>query len=884
MTKRTQLLADIAVVILFAGLTAAVLGIRFLNSPNTPTGGDAASHVLYAWEYGRSLLFSGKILPWMPEVFAGFPFLSYYFPLPFIVIATLSKCIGFAPAFKWGSFAAALLLPGAVHVAGRRWFALPWPAAILGAMGAFAFLLHEQNSIWGGNLLSLLSGEFAYSYGVLFALLACFAWARAGEVQGGWIIAALLEAATGFSHGFTLLVVGFSTLLLLVETGNLRRTVWMLLRGHLLAFCLLGGWLWPMLEMHGITIPNDASFPMSRWSEIFPLSLCPVYLAGVAALPFCLLNLRLRDSISPLQARAMRYLAGSAALACLGFLAGDQIGLANIRFFPMVWLFCAIICGWLVGFAVAGMGEKNLPSSAPSGHLLPVGEGENNPLSHRERVANGRVRGKTVLAAQTLLTLALTLGMLGWLAQSVQTAPHWALWNHAGLESKPQWHNLSRLFPAMRGSLWSPRMVFEHDPANSDIGSTRTLEALPMFIGGRPVLEGLYMESALVGPAVYQLQSELSAQPSSPLVRFPSGALDPDFAAEHMRFMHADTVLLRSKAAQSAVEKCGLFQKVAEAPPFALYRLREFSSSLAEVVTGTVRSRPIKGWMDDAFAWFRTRSRFGSYLPVYGAGATISTAPVATAVREVQLERHRMHFETDAVGKAHLIKMAWHPRWQLRSAGELFIAGPGFMLVVPQERDIILEYGHTTTGYAGMAATAIAAAVLLLFWLRRRKSPAPVTGTGIKNRSVPFIAYMVVIALACLWFATQTPEKAYMLGHKALQAGRHDEAATQFQSAFKRRHAPAKKEEALFWLAKAEQLAGHKEEALKRYLELVDNYHGFWVPESLYSCVLLGRETGQGTNVEQYAVRLKEEYPNSSWTGKLKEMNKEQKGTNLFPH
>ena len=29
-------------------------------------------------------------LPWVPEVFGGLPFLSYYFPLPFIVIAVLS--------------------------------------------------------------------------------------------------------------------------------------------------------------------------------------------------------------------------------------------------------------------------------------------------------------------------------------------------------------------------------------------------------------------------------------------------------------------------------------------------------------------------------------------------------------------------------------------------------------------------------------------------------------------------------------------------------------------------------------------------------------------------------------------------------------------------
>jgi hypothetical protein len=618
--------------------------------------------------------------------------------------------------------------------------------------------------------------------------------------------------------------------------------------------------------MHGLTIPNDASFPMTNWRDIFPLSLRPVFLAGITALPLCLLNRYLRNSITPLQSRSMRYLAGAAALSCLGFLAGDQIGLANIRFFPMAWLFSAILCGWIVGFVISGL----------------------SPFNNRVSIL-----------ARTALTLALALGMFGWLAQTVRTAPDWSLWNHAGLESKPQWNNLAKLFPAMKGSLWSPRIVFEHDPDNNDVGSTRTLEALSMFIGGRPVLEGLYMESALIGPAVYQLQSEISARPSSPLVRFPSGSLDPVFAAEHMRFLHSDTVLLRSVAAKKAVEDSGLFLKTAESPPFAVYRLREFSSHLAEVVTQPIIVRPLKGWMYDAFGWFRTRSKFRSSLPVYGAKADLTAAGAATTIREKRLDRQYMSFETDSIGKPHLIKVAWHPRWKLRSAGELYLAGPGFMLVVPQERDIILEFGHTTIGFAGMAATVVSFAVIL-FLLIRRLSPPPwrgrvreggkladlttlaasptpqplyaPEGTPVKGgvgKTIPVLLSWTAIALACLWFATQSPEKVYLLGHKAMQAGDNNKAADRFQRAFERRRSPAKKEEALFWLAKTKELAGHKEEAMRRYLELVDNYHGYWVPESLYTYMVVARFIGQNARVDECAKRLKEEYPNNGWTVKL---------------
>ncbi len=324
--------------VLSAGaLVANTLGVAFLNSPNWPTGGDSASHLLYVWLYADNLLLSGNLLPWLPEIFGGLPFLSYYFPLPFIVIALLSKLVGVAPAFKWGSFLAAMLLPGAVFVASRRWLGMSWAMALFGGLGALAFLLHEQNSIWGGNLLSTLAGEFAYSYGLCLAVLTMIAWMRAVQAGRGWIVPALLEAATGFSHGFPLLLVGLSTAFLLGEGGQVRRTLGLLARGHLLAFCLLGGWLWPMMEMQGLTIPNDAAFPVQGWRDLLPATLWPIAAGGLASLAMQLVP-AVRQRWTTLQASALRYFVSSAGLAALGFIAGDQLGVADIRFFPMVWL------------------------------------------------------------------------------------------------------------------------------------------------------------------------------------------------------------------------------------------------------------------------------------------------------------------------------------------------------------------------------------------------------------------------------------------------------------------------------------------------------------------------------------------------------------------
>ena len=843
MSFRTHLrggFVDGLFVLTSGALVANTLGVAFLNSPNWPTGGDSASHLLYVWLYSDSLLFSGNVLPWLPEVFGGLPFLSYYFPLPFIVIALLSKLIGVARAFKWGSFLAAMLLPGAVFVASRRWLGMSWAVALFGGLGALAFLLHEQNSIWGGNLLSCLAGEFAYSYGVCLAVLTMIAWLRVVQTGRGWIIPALLEAATGFSHGFPLVLVGLSTVFLLFEGGQFRRTLALLARGHLLAFCLLGGWLWPMIEMHGLTIPNDAAFPVESWRDLLPAALWPVAAGGLIGLGLQLVP-AVRRRWSELQASALRYFVSSAGLAALGFIAGDQLGVADIRFFPLVWLLAAVFCGWVFGQALTVVSEAWQPKRNISLFMFAA---------------------------------AATLGLLGWLGQRVRAAPDWALWNHAGLDSKPQWHNLTGLFPSMTGNLWSPRLLFEHDPDNNDIGSTRVLEALPMFLNHRPVLEGLYMETALLGPAIYQLQSEISARPSSPLVRFPSGSLDPQFAARHMNLLNADTLLLRSQQAKAAIESSGLFNKLAEAPPFALYRLRGFNSRLIELVRQPTRMRPLHDWMQDAFAWFRNRSRFDSYVPVYSDSAlgTLVAPSSRSAARIVSLSRHEMVFETDAVGSPHLIKIAYHPRWQLRSKGHLTIAGPGYMLVVPQEKEIRLVYGHTLVGKLGIAATVLAALyVLFAVWTGRREARRAAMKERTLRPWMPALIAWLALLAAGFYFGSRSPERIYNRAWEDMRANLYVEASEGFKRAYELRRPPAKKEEALFWLAKASELAGRRAQAKARYLELVEHYHGYWVPESLYTYVLLEREDGHREQAEPFATRLRQEYPGNKWTLKLDE-------------
>lgn len=828
-----SLFVDVLVALLFAGLLAPLLRLDLVNGPELPTGGDTASHALYAWLFDHTVLPQGQLTAWLPEVFGGYPLHSYYFPLPFVLASLLGKLLGLAAGLKWAIVLPALLLPGTVFSVSRRALRLSPLAAFCGALGALSFLTHEQNSIWGGNLLSLLAGEFAYSWGLWLAFLTLAAWVRAvRDSDHGWILAAVLEALTALGHGYPLLVCGFGSWLLLTDAPHRGAAARILLKGHALAFLLLGGWLWPLLEMHGFTVPNDGSNIGDPWNALLPETLWPVLAGGLLALP---LFLRQPSRPTPQQAHAILFLLQLAALAIILWMAADRIGLLDIRFLPMAWLFGAIAAGWSVGTAATG--------------LVPV-------------------------RAHAYIGVALLIGLVAWLAPRTQQAPEWARWNFSGNADKPGWQALSPLFPVMAGNPTSPRLLFEHDPANLDLGSTRSLEALPLRLGGRPVLEGLYMESAILGPAIYQLQSEVSARPSSPLSRFPSGHLNPAMAAVHMGMLHASQVLLRSAEAKRSLLDSGHFETVANSPPFLLLRPKSADTQLVDGNPHPWLLKPRQGWMEDSHAWFRSRTRLDTEWPVYidapdpELRASFSPRQQPARISNLQIERDRLSFGTSAPGQAHLVKISYHPRWQLETKGSLHLAAPGFLLVVPAEMSVRLVFGTTALGRWGEWASGLALLCCVLLWIQprpRHEAPSDSSPPRWKSHAV----VLLIIVGTSVWLYASAPERIYASAWTAMHMDRFDDAATLFLDARQRRQAPPAREEALFWAAKAFERAGKPERACASYRELFENGHGHWIPESLFTYARLMRESGQPAQASDAEARLKREFPDHEWSRKL---------------
>ncbi|MGZ8135840.1 MAG: hypothetical protein ACXW1W_00920 [Methylococcaceae bacterium] len=815
----------------------AVLNPQWLNLNHLPTGGDTASHVFYAIQFCNYFPQEG-LTQWLPEVFGGLPFLSYYFPLPFIVVYLLKVWMPFALAFKWAVFGACIVTPVSIYGLSVFWIGFSRMAGLFAGISVLAFLCHEQNSIWGGNLLSVLAGEFGYSYGLLFSVLTLAVWIKALQGRYYWMMAGIFEAASGFSHGYALLMTGFVSLFLLC-CGNFKASLRFLILSHALAFFLLAGWLWPLLEMHALTIPNDGSYLSSNWRDYLPKTLWPILLiALLGGVMFCFPGIR-RQWHGP-QRQAVAFVLAAIVLAGSFWFSANRIGLADIRFFPYVWLFSAILAGWLFGESLS--------------------------------ILLSRMAYQRFFLLYSGIAAVVVVLISTWIYRGVDLAPKWSEWNHSGYEDKASWRRLATLFPVLTGGLDSPRLLFEHAPVNNDVGSTRALEALPMFLGQRPVLEGLYMESALLGPAIYHLQSEVSQAPSSPLVRFPSASLDVSAAASHMNLLHTNEVLVRSNESNAALEKSALFEKVAVAAPFSVYRLKYFDSQFIQLSPLPMRAINDANWMENAFNWFKKYPNV-DYWPVYvkaDAALVFSNADtVKTAnIQLLAFERQRIVFSTDRPGLPHLLKMSFHPRWQLKGKGRIYLAAPGYMMVVPETNQVELVYGTTPLGRFGEVASVLAFCIFIIQLLRKRnrldgkKSPGISVGKGVLIWSAVFFSINVESYQS-------NPERYYSRAWQSMHRQAYQAAASDFDHIEGRRRSSASQEEALFWAAKAHELAGNRLAAKQRYQKIADSYTGYWLPESLYTLAKLHRLDNQLEAALPLEQRLRSQYPQHAFTRAL---------------
>lgn len=528
-------------------------------------------------------------------------------------------------------------------------------------------------------------------------------------------------------------------LLLAVE---LRRTWWALTAG-LAGILLAGFWLFPFLARREYL--NDMGW--EKLQEVRENLFLPEQLGSGTHLAttwlLALAGVGVVAGVVFWNRMALTWTA-IAFLAAMAFVHWPQDRLWNARFLGFWYLALYFLAGcgvWLVGRAIGNELERQWST-----------------------LRNGELTHGVALLLAPVLALALGYGYTGlhlgqlpggnttddggyaWgplrvSADDRNFVSGWANWNFSGYERKtayPEYFNLMTTMDQVGQDRGCGRAMWEfgRDHLNR-YGTPMAPMLLPHWTDGCIAsMEGLYFESTASVPHHFLVQSELSQDPSRPMRDLPYSGFDIDAGIDHLRLTGVRYYMAFSETAlREASGRPDDLVPIAQSDGWTIYEVQ--GTTLVEPLIwepAVVEDIEHGGreWTDPAVAWFNDPVARDVVLVDDGPNdwarvelldgvepAQAGSAPLRELsdvnVSNVVLEDDRISFEVDQTGVPVLIKVSYFPNWRVSSgAGEIYRATPNYMVVIPDGREVVLEYKDTTVEYAGYGMTLAGVAVLFL--------------------------------------------------------------------------------------------------------------------------------------------------------------------------
>lgn len=724
--RNPESLVTLAVVAACVIFTFVQLQPSNLLSDTTPAGGDMGAHVWLPDFVKHHLLGRLRVTGWTPDWYAGFPALTYYFPLPIVAIALLSYVLPYDVAFKLVSVSGLVALPLCAWAFGRL-ARLPFPTPACLATAAVAFLFSREFTIYGGNIASTMAGEFSFSISVSLALLFLGLVARGLDTGRGRALAAVVLAACAASHVLPMFfAVGGALIMWLMGPGRARAR-WLapvlVVGGMLVAF-------WALPFAYRLPFATNMGYEKltTYLTSLFPAK--DLWLFVLAAIGALLAVVRRRP--------AGVWLAVTTLALAVAFRFAPQARLWNARVLPF-WFLCLYL---LVGVALAELGVMAAGAVAArrdfSRRILAVPVGA---------LVVGLVWvGYPLRILPFGHTTGSNYSWLGISSTSASFVPDWVRWNYAGYQSptKARRDEYFALVARMRSLGQDPaqgcgRAMWEYEPELDQMGTPDALMLLPYWTQGCiGSMEGLYYESSATTPYHFLNAAELSAKPSNPMrgLSYPA-ATDVATGVAHLQMLGVKYYMALTPGVQAQADTTTSLALVATVGPYSvtytsngqtsvmsrtwkIYRILDapLVSPLVNqpVVMKGVTASPA-AWLAASQSWYLSKDRWAVYETATGPAGWARVAASNPQVPQrplppVQVSgihsgTDTISFDVSRVGVPVVVRTSYFPNWQAAGAGTVYRATPNLMIVVPTATHVTLHYGDTPVDWTGFAVTLL---------------------------------------------------------------------------------------------------------------------------------------------------------------------------------
>jgi hypothetical protein len=708
--RRTLEILGKAKWVLEAVTVLVALGFFFYLAPkdiwNTQpaTGGDTGSHFWPLVTLVKHGLPEWHVKVWNPGNLAGEPQLVHYFPLPFLVMALLSVFVPLGLAFNIGTWLPMLLFPVCVYI-GLKGLRARFPIPVLGVIAALCYFYNESYSMWGGNAVSTLAGQFAHVYAFDFFML--FLGAMSFELRRRrfpWL-ATLCACAVMLSHFYVALLLPLAYIGFLATDSSLpfKERFRRLAISAVVANLLAAWFVIPMLDNAMWTTPFGLKWGTANlFHEVLPQVLWPfAALLAIGAVVYAGLGI-FRRKIYELEWKPMIFIFVLILLCSAGFyFIFPSLGLVDIRAIPAAQL---VFC--LLAVVYAGLLMRRYLDSL------------------------------TV----TYLTLGLVIVGVWWARKDVVNFPNWLKWNYSSWSAKPAYPQLQALTKTLKGDFSDPRVVYENNEAYNDAGTMRVFEMLPYF-AGRSTLESVYMQATIVAPEAFYIQALISKSPSCPFPNYQCTPYNLQRAIPRLKLFAVSQVILSTPPLLEQAKTTPELEFQTKQGLWNLYRLKDpvsyvtFMRQPPRWVSFPDFEREFFNWfISDDFQkqWLITDPHASSHsakaeLPAELKNEKIYQAP-ADCQPTVKVDFNHFSLHTECPGFFHILKFADHVSWRSSHGEKIYLVSPGFIGVIPKQKDTTFYFAQRALWSFSVMLSWLTLIGFVLLWifseLRHRREAA----------------------------------------------------------------------------------------------------------------------------------------------------------------
>ena len=687
-----------------------LLRIDLVFTDNMPTGGDMGAHVAAVDYFAKNFFPNLKLMGWSNMWFAGIPLYYFYFPFPPLVVSALSTFLPFGISFKLmvvGSVLGVVYAFDKLFRDDNEMFSLP------GFFCGVLFVLTESFTIYGGNLASTLAGQYSFTYSVAFGMLAYNSLVK--EVtRRKFISSAILFALCILSHLIPFIFFSLITFykLIFIKTELINKIKFI---NVFLGLSVL--WLIPMLTKLGYTT-DMAYTPFTRTSDLIKDDMMPLI---VFSSVFFIIFFREMFNEKAIFHIGFYMVAANAFL----FFVMPPGALWNGRLVPLFNLGTVILFGLAFKIILRKIASSGLYINRIltllSFSFFPLGYSFFNSWGKKYEFTTYVLLGILFLLfiflfltkdTQSLIGLVLFTGVFA----SLSFLPNWINWNFTGYEGKQNWSDISSLYEELN-NLPPGRITWEANPDLNEYGTPMVLMTLPMYTD-HSSMEGLYFDSSITTPFHFISVSSLSEKPSNPVggLRYFNG--DFERGIHYLKDLGVDYYITNSEKLFEEALKSNDLIYINKVNRFGIFGVKEsykivplqreievifLENTSRRVLSSLFRERESRFYEYSINNFYNLQSskHFVEIPPsekdiFSNLNTTINKTIDQEGISNVVISDNKISFDTEFVGRPHIVKISYFPNWELNSGYGPYRIDPSFMLIVPSTNYVELEFKRDT--------------------------------------------------------------------------------------------------------------------------------------------------------------------------------------------